>query len=223
MTRDMTKPIKWVCAQQRLRSAWASVTWQNQQNECVPTKTQISLGICLVWSESPLSAWRKLGSLATHWVHSKDSDQTGQMPRLIWVFAGQALILLVLSFRGSYIYCWLNLHWPAPVAQLAECPLQGMGGHGFDFGPRHTKVVKNGTSCSSLGLVNPVSGYYIMSSVRGMILQWGSTIKVSIELPVATRHRRDMTEKLLKATLNPANNKINLHYVVMSSDMITIN
>ena len=36
-----------------------------------------------------------------------------------------------------------------------------------------------------------------------MILQLGSTIKVSIELPVATRHRRDMTEKLLKATLNP--------------------
>ena len=42
-----------------------------------------------------------------------------------------------------------------------------------------------------------------MSSVWGMIFQWGSTIKVSIELPVATRHRRDMTENLLKATLNP--------------------
>ena len=27
-------------------------------------------------------------------------------------------------------------------------------------------------------------------------------MKVSIELPVATRHRRDMTEKMLKATLN---------------------
>ena len=26
---------------------------------------------------------------------------------------------------------------------------------------------------------------------------------MSIELPVATRHRRDMTEKLLKATLTP--------------------
>ena len=43
----------------------------------------------------------------------------------------------------------------------------GTGGHGFDPGPRHTKVVKNGTSCSSLGtqtygvelgLVDPVSG-----------------------------------------------------------------
>ena len=45
--------------------------------------------------------------------------------------------------------------------------LRGTGGHGFDPGPRHTKVVKNGTSCSSLGtqiygvelgLVDPVSG-----------------------------------------------------------------
>ena len=48
-----------------------------------------------------------------------------------------------------------------------ECPLQGTGDHGFDPGPRHTKVVKNGTSCSpfgtqtygiELGLVDPVSG-----------------------------------------------------------------
>ena len=55
---------------------------------------------------------------------------------------------------------------PAPIAQLVECPLRGTGGHGFDPGQRHTKVVKNGTSCSSLGtqiygielgLVDPVS------------------------------------------------------------------
>ena len=40
-------------------------------------------------------------------------------------------------------------------------------------------------------------------SVWGMIFQWGSTLKVSIELPVTSRHRRDMTERLLKATLSP--------------------
>ena len=66
-----------------------------------PARTQINLGIRLVWSESSLPAWRKLGSLATHWVHSEDSDQTGQMPRLIWVFAVRTHILLVLSCRGS--------------------------------------------------------------------------------------------------------------------------
>ena len=47
----MTKPTKWhVC----------------------PAKTQISLGMRPVWSETSLSAWRKLGSLATHWAHSED-------------------------------------------------------------------------------------------------------------------------------------------------------
>ena len=56
---------------------------------------------------------------------------------------------------------------PVPIGQLVECPLRGTGGHGFDPGPRHTKVVKNVTSCSSLGtqiygvelgLVDAVSG-----------------------------------------------------------------
>ena len=59
-----------------------------------PAKTQISLGIRPIWSESSLSAWRNLGPLATHWAHSEDSDQTGQRPRLIWVFA------------GAHSFCW---------------------------------------------------------------------------------------------------------------------
>ena len=54
--------------------------------------------------QSSLSAWRKLGSLATHWAHSEDSDQTGRMPRLIWVFADLTAILLVLSCSGSNAY-----------------------------------------------------------------------------------------------------------------------
>ena len=64
----MTKPTKW---------------------HVRPAKTQISLGIRPVWAESSLSAWRKIGSLAINWAHSEDSDQTGRMPRLIWVFVGR--------------------------------------------------------------------------------------------------------------------------------------
>ena len=66
-----------------------------------PAKTQISLGIRPVWSESLLSAWRNLGPLTTQWAHSEDSDHTGRMPRLIWVFAGRTLTLLVLSCQIS--------------------------------------------------------------------------------------------------------------------------
>ena len=54
----------------------------------LPAKTQISLGARPAWSESSLSSWRKRGSLATHWAHSEDCDQTGRMPRLIGVFVG---------------------------------------------------------------------------------------------------------------------------------------
>ena len=98
---------------------WAA-TWQNQQNECAPSKTQISLGIHPVWSESLLSAWRKLGSLVTHWVHSKDSDQTGQMPRLIWIFAGHTLILLVLSCHGSFSKKQKNLPQHYTTGSVSE-------------------------------------------------------------------------------------------------------
>ena len=35
--------------------------------------------------------------------HREDSDQTGRMPRLIWVFAGRIAILLVLSWGGSIL------------------------------------------------------------------------------------------------------------------------
>ena len=73
LSRLVTKPTKW---------------------HVRPAKPQISLGIRPVWSESSLSAWRKLGSLATHWVHSEDSDQTGRMPKLIWVFAGSTCLFV---------------------------------------------------------------------------------------------------------------------------------
>ena len=52
-------------------------------------KTEISLGIRPVWSESSLCAqWVAKDSSFLH-ADSKASDQTGRMPRLIWVFAGR--------------------------------------------------------------------------------------------------------------------------------------
>ena len=63
----LTKPTKWLCAQRRLRSAWASA--QSGQ--------------------SSLSAqWVAKDPSFLH-ADSDDSVQTGRMPRLIWVFAGR--------------------------------------------------------------------------------------------------------------------------------------
>ena len=67
-----------------------------------PAKTQISLGVRPVWWES---------SLCAQWVAKEPSflhadgqwtDQPGWMPRLIRVFAGCTVILLVLSWGGSF-------------------------------------------------------------------------------------------------------------------------
>ena len=51
MSCHMTKPKKW---------------------HVRPAKTQISLGIRPVWSESSLFTWRNTGPLTTYWAHSED-------------------------------------------------------------------------------------------------------------------------------------------------------
>ena len=76
-----------------------------------PVKTQISLGIRPVWSEASLCAQWVVKDASCRHANSKDSDQTGWMPRLIWVFAGRTAILLVLSCRGSCIIAIVLSLW----------------------------------------------------------------------------------------------------------------
>ena len=96
MSRLMTKPTKW---------------------HVRPAKTQISLGIRQVRSESSQSAWRNTGSLPTHWAHSEDSDQTGRLSRLFWVFARRTVILLVLSWGLDGWMDELGFYVPSTVFQ----------------------------------------------------------------------------------------------------------
>ena len=73
------KPTTCGCAQLRLRSTWASA--QSDQSS-----------LCAHWVDKDPSFLH---------ADSEDSDQTGRMPRLIRVFAGRTVILLVLSRGGS--------------------------------------------------------------------------------------------------------------------------
>ena len=70
-----------------------------------PAKLQISLGICPVWSECSLCAWKKFWSWASHWAHSEDSDQTGRMPWLIWVFAQRICHFVGFVMRWVILLC----------------------------------------------------------------------------------------------------------------------
>ena len=90
-----------MCTQRRLRSAWASA--QSDQ--------------------SSLSTWRNLGSLATHWAHSEDSDQTGWMPMLIWVFAGRTCHFVGFVMRRSYDFYNNSSGYTRPEEVYSEsCP-----------------------------------------------------------------------------------------------------
>ena len=98
---------------------------KNNKMTVRPVKTQISLCIRPVWSESSLSAWRKLASLATHWAHSEDwSDWTDAqadlslrwshghfvgfvMLRLKWLMR----LLTLLADVSTELYFWNNQKW----------------------------------------------------------------------------------------------------------------
>ena len=84
MSRIMTKPTKWHVG---------------------PAKTQISPG----GSESSLcDQWVATDPTFLH-ADSEDSDQTGRMPRLIWVFAGRTC-----HFVGFVL---MRLIWWLPLAE----------------------------------------------------------------------------------------------------------
>ena len=69
-----------------------------------PAKTQISLGIRPVWSESSLCAQWIAKDPSFILADSEDSDQTGRMPRLIWVFAGRTCHFVGFVMRRLNVY-----------------------------------------------------------------------------------------------------------------------
>ena len=109
----MTKPTMWVVC---------------------PAKTQISLGIHSVWSESSLSTWRKLGSLATHWAHSEDwSDWADAQADLSLRWAHMPFCWFchdAAQMKDSYV--WRKNKWLKNAAQkesycICHFQLEGRG------------------------------------------------------------------------------------------------
>ena len=86
LSRLATKPTKW---------------------HVLPAKSQTSLGLHPVRSESSLSARRSIGSLAVYWVHGEDTVQTRDMPSLIWVFAGRTDHLFCHDVAQFWCVCCL--------------------------------------------------------------------------------------------------------------------
>ena len=76
-----------------------------------PAKTQISLGICPVSSESLLSAWRNIGPLSTYWAHSEDSDVSLRWAhRSFCWFCCMAAHICERGNTGLQLFPW-DSHW----------------------------------------------------------------------------------------------------------------
>ena len=124
------KPTKWVCSQRRLRSAWASAqSDQSMPSLCrsawASTQSDQSMPrLIRVFADQPghppnlirvfAVRMKKAWILSYQLSMSEDSDQTGRMPRLIWVITGCTVTLLVLSCRGSNCFIWpksFHLHY----------------------------------------------------------------------------------------------------------------
>ena len=106
MTHGLVQLKRWT----DLQCKWAA-SWQNQQNDCAPNEDsdlpgRICLGIRPVRSESSLCAQWVANHPSFLHADSEDSDQTGRMPRLIWVFAAQS-------------FCWFCHE----AAQILVCQL----------------------------------------------------------------------------------------------------
>ena len=106
MSRLMTKPTKWP-----LR----------------PVKTQINLGVCPVWLESLLSAWRNIGSSATHWAHCEDwSDCADAQADLslrwvLWSFCWICHEVAEILSQGTKIHnCTLKIQISLHINKLSD-------------------------------------------------------------------------------------------------------
>ena len=106
-----------------------------------PGKTQISLGICPVWSKSSLSAWRKLGSLATHcaqrrlWSDWADAQADLSLPWRHSHFVGFVMSSLncFREFQRPPIHIWfrrflffqMTQHriWEKPIKPMKTSPV----------------------------------------------------------------------------------------------------
>ena len=115
-----------------------------------PAKTHISLGIRPVWSESSLSAWRKFGSLATHWTHTEDSEQTWRN-----ISVNNRIDMRFLGWTFKLTWIKQNLPFSTESDQSLRCALNGFL-RTQDFFMRSAKTLIRLSGCpdwseSSLG------------------------------------------------------------------------
>ena len=121
MSHLMTKPAKW-----HMR----------------PARTQISLGIRPVWSESSLSAWGKFGSLAPIERTAKTLIRLAECPGWSQSSLGAKSFCWFCHEAAHMIHTFELCCFTCPDSSSGRASASGAGGRRFETRPRHTKGVK---------------------------------------------------------------------------------
>ena len=117
-----------LCAQRRLGSAWAS-TQSDQSSLCAQWVAEDSMFL---------------------YVDSEDSDQTGRMPRLIWVFTGRKGHFVGFVMRWlNYYHTRLTMHYVRPFVYELSTFLYDLVNVTCYF----TKCICYNTNCIISGVV----------------------------------------------------------------------
>ena len=148
-----------------------------------------------------------------------NSEGSGETRSLAWGFA----VRLCDKYHNlmSWLTCpFLLIHWRYYLngpgsSLLIECPLRGTGGHGFDPRSRHTVSLNMVLAAPRLALKRTGGVRTGRPSVRIMWLGVYHVKCLGHDISVRQHYKRehwverhrDMTEKLLKATLNPQKKK----------------
>ena len=110
-----------------------STSWQKPTKWHVrSTKTQISLGIHPIWSESSLCTQWVAKDLSFLHADSEDSDQPERMLRLIWVFAGRTCYFIGFVLR-QHMFWWKNKKISVFLGVLKKMPYREMWGNHPDM------------------------------------------------------------------------------------------
>ena len=101
LSQCMTKPKNGMCTQLRLRSVWASA--HSDQSLCYALN-----GYLRTWA---------------FFMRTAKTDQTGWMPRLIWVFAGHTchFVGFVMRWLSLLFLYSLNMQEPILVIHIWKC------------------------------------------------------------------------------------------------------
>ena len=99
LSRDMTKPTKWVCPQRRLRSDWAFA--QSDQSLCCPHEESLGPYVLTERTTKLWSGWANVqADLSLRWAHT---HSVGLVISWLTSVLDNALTVYSFQFRNEYI------------------------------------------------------------------------------------------------------------------------